>query len=200
MTRYVVGLTGGIATGKTNITDALKNAGACVVDADEISRSLTADDGKALPLIRSAFGNQVFSGESLNRKALGQLIFSDTEKRKTLNAIMHPLILQETWETVNQQNGIVFVSAPLLYELGMETKCQEVWCTFIPHEEQVKRLMQRDSISAADAEKKIASQMPAQEKMRRADLVINTLGTKEESASAALRAHLRLQAEKLQHQ
>ena len=198
MTRYVVGVTGGIASGKTNITDALKAIGAHVIDADEISRSLTVPGGKALPLIRKAFGDQVFSGENLDRKRLGQLIFSDAGKRETLNALMHPMILKETWEAVERQEGIVFVSAPLLYELGMEKKCHEVWCTYIPHEEQVTRLMHRDQISAVDAEKNIASQMPAEEKMRRANLVINTLGTKEESARLALQAYQRLQ-EKLQN-
>ena len=198
MTRYVVGVTGGIASGKTNITDALKAIGAHVIDADEISRSLTVPGGKALPLIRKAFGDQVFSGENLDRKMLGQLIFSDAGKREALNALMHPMILKETWEAVERQEGIVFVSAPLLYELGMEKECHEVWCTYIPHEEQVTRLMHRDQISALDAEKKIASQMPAEEKMRRANLVINTLGTKEESARLALRAYQRLQ-EKLQN-
>ena len=92
MSNYVIGLTGGIACGKTNLTRALLAAGAPVIDADEISRSLTASGGSALPAIRAAWGDRVFDGEELNRRALSDIVFKDPEERKKLNAILHPLI------------------------------------------------------------------------------------------------------------
>lgn len=188
MSKYVVGLTGGIATGKTNISDALIAHGACVVDADEISRSLTAKGGAALPLIREAFGDEVFcdSGE-LDRKALGQLIFADEAKRSLLNRITHPLIIEECKRQIEKTSApIVILSAPLLYECGMEKMCGEVWCTYVPLDEQLRRIMQRDGADMDYAVQKARSQMPAREKAARADHMITTSLSREESAMKAV--------------
>ena len=95
MSRYVIGLTGGIACGKSHLTKTLRDAGARIVDADEISRSLTAAGGKALPAIRAAFGEAVFRGETLDRRALGAKVFADETARGRLNAILHPMIFEE---------------------------------------------------------------------------------------------------------
>ena len=95
MSAYVIGLTGGISTGKSNLSSVLKTAGATIIDADEISRSLTAPGGEALPLIRKAFGDRVFEGDILNRRALGELVFGNEENRKILNDIVHPLVFQK---------------------------------------------------------------------------------------------------------
>ncbi|NLG57841.1 MAG: dephospho-CoA kinase, partial [Clostridiales bacterium] len=92
---YLIGLTGGIACGKSNLTSALLSVGAVVIDADEISRALTAPGGQALPAIRAAFGDEVFEGEALNRQKLAGLVFFDAQALKKLNAITHPLIFAE---------------------------------------------------------------------------------------------------------
>lgn len=191
MRKYVVGITGGIATGKTNVTDALRHAGAIVIDADEISRSLTQEGGSALPVLLQHFGKAVFACADpahlvLDRKALGKLIFSDTQKKALLEQLLHPLIIGETKFQLDRiPNGVVFVSAPLLFECGMEKMCDEVWCTYIPPEEQLNRLMQRDHLSREDALARIQSQMSAEEKKDKSTLVINTSGTREESAAQA---------------
>ena len=184
--RYVIGLTGGIACGKSNISRALRAEGAFIADADEISHELTASGGKALPLIREAFGDSVFRGEELDRRALADTVFSDSEKRNKLNAILHPMIFSELRERLELHDGVSVLEAPLLYECGLENECDEVWCAYIPQEEQVKRVMKRDSVSHAQALARIRSQMPALEKARRADRVIRTSGTKEESARQVL--------------
>ena len=193
MRKYIVGITGGIATGKTNVTDALRNAGAHVVDADEISRSLTKDNGEALPDIYQLFGEKVFVSVQpdmiLDRKALGNIIFSDADKKAQLEKLLHPWIIRRCQEEMHSSpHPIVFLSAPLLYECGMEKLCDEVWCTYLPEDMQIARLMNRDQISEQDARARMNSQMPAGEKRDRAQLVIDTRFTREESAQQALQA------------
>ena len=189
----IIGITGGIACGKSNLTGALKKAGAHVIDADEISRNLTADGGKALQEIRSAFGNAVFDGEKLNRRALADLIFTDEEKRKQLNGILHPLVFQEISRQMKlareSKEKVVFLDIPLLYETGAERLCDAVWCAYIPGEEQITRLMLRDGITREKALDKIHSQMSALDKKNRADKVIDTSGTPEESARIVLQLY-----------
>ena len=92
---FVIGLTGGIACGKSNISDKLSSLGGQVIDADRISRALTAPGGAALPGIRAAFGDRFFPGGALDRRALGALVFSDPEALNRLNELTHPLILEE---------------------------------------------------------------------------------------------------------
>lgn len=186
MSSYIIGLTGGIACGKTNLTDALKAAGAPVVDADEVSRKVTSDGGAALPALREAFGDSIFSGESLNRKALGALVFSNEEKRKQLNSLLHPIILSECDRLLSLIPGPAVYSVPLLYECGLEKNCREVWCAYIPQKEQIRRLMARDGITKKQALQKIRSQWPTLKKARLSHHVIRTDGTREESAQKAV--------------
>lgn len=186
MSSYIIGLTGGIACGKTNLTDALKAAGAPVVDADEVSRQVTSDGGAALPALREAFGDSIFSGESLNRKALGALVFSNEEKRKQLNSLLHPIILSECDRLLSLIPGPAVYSVPLLYECGLEKNCREVWCAYIPQKEQIRRLMARDGITKKQALQKIRSQWPTLKKARLSHHVIRTDGTREESAQKAV--------------
>lgn len=187
---YVVGLTGGIACGKSNLSSALKGDGAAVIDADEISRALTARGGDALPKIRETFGDSVFCGAELDRKKLGALAFSDARAREKLNKLLHPLVFARMREQLDalkaQGAAVVFLDVPLLYETGLETWCDEVWCAYLPQEEQLKRLAARDGRGEADARLRVASQMPALEKKNRADRVVDTSGSKEMSASAVL--------------
>ena len=186
MSAYVVGLTGGIACGKSNLSSALRAEGARVIDADEISRSLTASGGDALPAIRAAFGDGVFEGDSLNRQALGSLVFQDEAARKTLNGILHPLVLKEMRRQMDEAAGPVVLDVPLLFECGIDTWCDEVWCAYLPQREQVKRLMARDGLTRREALGRIHAQMPAREKLRRSDRVIRTDGSREESAQIVL--------------
>ena len=186
MSEYVIGLTGGIACGKSNISSTLKSNGVPVIDADEISRSLTAAGGQALPAIRKEFGDGVFNGEELNRRALSDIVFSDPQKREALNGILHPMVLSEIRRQMAEQTGPVVMDVPLLYEVGMDSWCQEIWCAYVPQKEQVRRLRKRGQISYREALRRIHSQMPVMEKRKRADHVIRTDGTKEQSGCIAL--------------
>ena len=186
MSACIIGITGGIACGKTNLTDALRRAGALVIDADEISRALTAKGGSALPEIRRLFGDRVFSGDALDRKALGAVVFADPAARKRLEALLHPMVIDETKRQTAGAEGIVFWSAPLLYECGMDRFCREVWCAYVPQKEQIRRLMNRDGLSRAQALARIRSQWPALKKARMSSRVIRTDGTREESGQQVL--------------
>ena len=185
---WVLGLTGGIATGKSHLSATLRKAGARVVDADLISHQLTAPGGPALPLIRDAFGDAFVRDGILDRKRLGALVFSDAQALTRLNGIMHPLIFEEADRQIAQgaDEPVVVLDAPLLYETGMDGRCREVWCAWIPRALQLKRLMARDGLTRAQALRRINSQMSAWEKRRRADRWIDTRGTLEESAEKAL--------------
>lgn len=186
MSKYVIGLTGGIACGKSNISRALKEAGVPVIDADEISRNVTAKGGPALPAIRKAFGEQVFDGEELNRRALSDIVFADPQAREALNGIIHPMVLAEIHRQMDETDGPVVMDVPLLFEVGMDSWCQEIWCAYVPQKEQVRRVRKRGKITYAEALRRIHSQMPVMEKRKRADHVIRTTGTKEESGKIAL--------------
>ena len=190
---YVIGLTGGIATGKSHVSDTLREEGARVVDADRISRALTAPGGAGLPAVRAAFGDRVFDGPVLNRKALGALVFSDPEKLRTLNGLLHPMIGREIEAELAQAAAdgepLVILDAPLLYEAGLDALCGEVWCTWIPRVTQIHRLMARDGLTRREALQRIRSQMSAWEKRRRADRRIDTWGTLEDSAEQARRLY-----------
>lgn len=183
MSDYVIGLTGGIACGKSNLSRALKAAGVPVIDADQISRGLTAPGGKALPALREAFGDGVFDGEELNRRALSDVIFRDEGKRKQLNGILHPMIFQEIRDQLDAQPGPAVMDVPLLFETGMDAWCDEIWCAYATQEEQARRLIKREKITRAEALRRIHAQMPTREKKKRADHVIRTDGTKEHSAA-----------------
>jgi len=187
MSRYVIGLTGGIACGKSHLSAALKEAGARVVDADEISRALTAPGGAALPLIRAAWGERVFAGEALDRRALSQVVFSDETELRRLNDMLHPLIFAQMRRELEKTRGVAVMDVPLLYETGLDQWCDEVWCAYVPQAEQILRLRRRSDLTRKEALLRIRAQMPAREKARRADRVIRTDGSKEESARAVLR-------------
>jgi len=117
---YAIGLTGGIATGKSTVAALLREYGASVIDADAISRELTAPGGVALPIIRAHFGDEVFQGGALNRSALAARIFADEQARLALDAIMHPLVYADMFERVcvlvDRGEKLVVLEIPLLFE------------------------------------------------------------------------------------
>ena len=175
---YVVGLTGGIASGKTVACTHLRDLGAAVIDADIISRSLTRDDGEALSAIREQFGDEYFDENGhLNRKKLGALVFSSVQDRRRLEAILHPMVQRRTMEDLIRagQDGVklVILSVPLLYETGMDALCDETWVMWVPDAVQITRLMDRDGLDEGAARARIVAQMPTQEKLERATYAIS---------------------------
>ena len=178
----VLGLTGGIACGKSTISLTLRELGAVIVDGDVLSRELTAEGGAALPDIRATFGDGVFHHDgTLNRRALGSVVFADDAKRDKLDAIMQPLLLTMILRAIEdaRQSGAAacVLDMPLLYEKDLDRLCDRVWCAYIPRDIQLERLMARDGFTIEEAESRLRSQLPAKEKAARADVVIDTSGT-----------------------
>ena len=172
-----IAITGSIACGKSTVLHFLQARGYPVIDADVVSRALTAPGGEALPAIREAFGDGVFDGEVLNRKALADVVFSDPAAKSRLEAILHPLIRARMLHFLDQQEGrLAFAEVPLLFETGMERDYDAVWVVSAPEHVRIERLRTRDGLNESDALKRIHAQMPLSEKEKRADAVISTDG------------------------
>ena len=153
-----------------------------IIDGDVLSRELTAPGGLALPAIRQTFGDAVFHADgTLNRRALGTVIFGDAEKRAQLDGLMQPLLRRRIAEeldcarTANAEFAVL--DMPLLYEAGLDALCDRVWCVALPRETQLRRLMARDNFTRKEAEARLQSQLSTAEKARRADVVIDTSGS-----------------------
>jgi dephospho-CoA kinase len=181
----LIGLTGGIASGKSTAAKEMEALGAAVIDADQIARDMVAPQSPALSHIVQAFGNGVLGEKGdLDRKALARLVFSDPQARKRLEGLLHPAIQAVMMERVEQfrQTGVsaVVLMVPLLFEKGMETLMDEIWVVALDPETQMRRLMGRDSLTREEAANRIAAQMPLKEKALRADVVIDNNGSLED--------------------
>lgn len=177
----VIGLTGGIACGKSTISLTLADLGAVIVDGDVLSRELTAEGGAALPAIRAAFGDGVFHPDgTLNRRALGAVVFADDQARDTLDGIMQPklreMILRRIEDARHRGVAACVLDMPLLYEKDLDSLCDRVWCAYVPRQTQLERLMLRDGFTREEAELRLRSQLPADKKAAKADVVIDTSG------------------------
>lgn len=177
----VLGLTGGIACGKSTISLTLAELGAVIVDGDMLSRELTAPGGAALPAIRAAFGDGVFHPDgTLNRRALGAIVFADDQARDTLDGIMQPklreMILRAISDARTSGAAACVLDMPLLYEKDLDSLCDRVWCAYVPRDTQLERLMLRDGFTREEAEQRLRSQLPADKKAAKADVVIDTSG------------------------
>ena len=182
-----IGLTGGIASGKSTVAAMLRELGAPVIDADALSRELTATGGVALPAIRARFGSEVFEGDALNRRALGARVFEDEAARRALDAIMHPLVYANMHARIcalmDRDEKAAVLEIPLLFETGMDSQVDEIWLTVLPRDEQLRRLMARDRLAEAEAAARIDSQWPMERKERRARVRIDTTGPPEQVAA-----------------
>lgn len=175
----IIGLTGGIACGKTTVAAMLKELGATVLDADEISRGLTAPGGPALPAIREAFGPKVFLPDgTLDRKALAAIVFGNKAALETLNAITHPMVIArlESGIAACRESGasIVVLDVPLLFEVGAQRLADVTVCATAPEEVQILRMQSRNQYTREEALRRIRSQMPVAEKAARSDIVLDT--------------------------
>lgn len=181
----IIGLTGSISTGKTQVSNYLRDRGEKVIDADLIAREVV-DLGPVKEKIKEAFGNDIYKDDELDRKALGEIVFRDKEKRQVLNEIEHPEIYRIILEEIKNSKGRVFVDIPLLFEsqhlnekYGLDF--DEVWLVYVNRETQVKRLIKRDRISKGYALEKINSQMSVEDKKIMADVIIDNSGSLEET-------------------
>ena len=176
---YVVGITGGIGCGKSMAAAYLAELGAIHIDADGISHALTARDGAALGEIRRIFGDSVFSEDgTLNRRALGDLIFSDPAAKRALEGVIHPLVQRIAMDKIEEsgKNGarVAVLNVPLLFETGMDVLCDETWTLTAPADVQLARVMERDGLTREQAISRIESQMAMEDRNARATRVINS--------------------------
>lgn len=178
-----VGLTGGIATGKSTVSEMLRHRGAAIVDADQVARNVVKPGTEGSRRVRERFGDGVFGpGGELNRTALREIVFRDATAREELNGILHPLIIRQMREEEQEYRKAdparpVILDVPLLIEENLTYLADTVVLVHIPEKLQLKRLMDREGISEAEAIRMIKAQMPIDEKKRFADVLIDNSGT-----------------------
>ncbi len=178
----VVGLTGGIASGKSTVSRMFQEAGIPVICLDELAREAVRAGSPALAEIREVFGVAVIGPDGeLDRQAMAQVVFQDASRRRVLESIVHPRVGEETQRRVEelQKEGckLVVLDVPLLYEVGWEKICDKVVVVYAPREIQEGRLRQRDGLSAEQARTRLDAQMPIEEKKTRAHYVIDNSST-----------------------
>ena len=178
----VIGLTGGIATGKSTVAELLKAHGFKIVDADIASRKAVEKGSEGLKKVVAGFGEEALTEEGeMNREYIGQQIFYDDLKREKLNAIIHPIvreIMENEKKQYLAQGHDVVMDIPLLFENGLEKTVDEVWLVYTSPSIQIDRLMERNQLSIEDAKARIYSQISIDKKSRMADVVIDNFGTK----------------------
>lgn len=181
----MIGLTGGIASGKSTVTSRLRALGAFVADADIVSREVM-EQPEVLGALREAFGSRIFHPDgSLDRAACASVVFSSPERTKLMNGVTHPAIaarLRELARSAEQsgEHTLVFVDAALLIESGFHRICDKVWLITANTASRIRRIMDRDGLTYEEATARIARQMPDEEKLPFASTVIENDGSIEE--------------------
>lgn len=176
--KLVIGLTGGIASGKSAVLAEFRRQGAKVMDCDKITRETVRKGTPALAKVVKMFGRRVLKRDgSLNRSALSRIVFSDSRKRKALEAIIHPQVKMEVFKRLKKiRRGVVVVDVPLLFEAKWQDDFDKTIVVWAPEKTQAARLMRRNGFSRAQALKRIRAQMPLAQKRRMADFIINNSG------------------------
>ena len=187
----VVGLTGGVASGKTTVSEILREEGAYLIDADQIARQLVQPHTATWHELRKAFGNDMFDESGfIQRKKLAARVFSDLNQRKVLNQILHPRIRKAIRDRLKEiadkdPRAIVVVDAALLVETGEHREMDSVIVVASRPGEQIERLRKRDDVEEEQARNILASQMPLEEKLKVADFIIRNEGSLEETTKRA---------------
>ena len=181
----VIGITGGIGSGKSTATNRLIEKGYRIFDADLIAHEIVEPGMPALAQIAETFGESFLDEEGrLRRKALAAHITADPEERAKLNAIMHTAIIGAIAEGIEaareEGEDLVFIDAPLLFEAGLDAMCDEVWLVTAPEEIRIRRVMERDGISEELVRGYMASQMPEEEKRTRSQRLLDNGGSREQ--------------------
>ena len=182
-----IGLTGGIATGKSTVSRLLAERGAAIIDADVIAREIMEPGHPVLAAVSEPFGPGVLNADgTLNRKKLGEIVFSNPEERKALEALTHPAIRAEMKQRMEELEAadphrLVVADIPLLYESGLDPLYERIMVVYVPREVQLTRLMLRDGLSKEAAEQRISAQMDIEIKKERADILIDNSGGLEET-------------------
>ena len=178
----IVGLTGGISSGKSTVSSYFKQLEIPVIDADEVARKVVEPNSQGAKEIRKAFGSDVFEEDgTLNRQKLGELVFSNAENRQKLDELLQPLIkimILEEIEAYRQKGEkMIVLDLPLLFEKQYEELCEEIIVVYVPKELQLERLMKRNQYTKQEALSRIDSQLSIEEKRKRATVLLDNQGT-----------------------
>ena len=174
-----IGLTGGIASGKSTVGRLLEERGWPVLDADRYARDALAPNSRCASAVVDRFGPVVGEASRLNRSQLGHIVFNNPVERQWLEQLVHPLVRERFVEELNhlQAAPVVVLMIPLLFEAGLETLCSEVWLVDCEPHQQLNRLKLRNGLSEADAQARLDAQWPLNQKRALADVVINNRGS-----------------------
>jgi dephospho-CoA kinase len=196
----IVGLTGGIASGKSTVADLFRKAGAYVVDADNIVHQVMAPTGPAWQAVVEAFGDDIVcAGRRIDRRKLGERVFAHRHLRKELERIVHPHVragieAELARIRIEAPHALVVEDIPLLLETGMHQGLAEIIVVYVPESVQLERLMRRDSLDREAALARITAQISLEEKKRRATLVIDNSGSPQETQEQFWRIYHQLAA------
>jgi dephospho-CoA kinase len=191
----VAGLTGGIASGKSTVARLFREMGCHIIDLDRLSRSVVEPDRPAWHDIVGWLGKEVLNKDgTLNRRRLAEVVFTNTQKRKHLEKIVHPRVFEVyekklRWIRDNDSQAIVIADIPLLMEVDMQHRFERVIVVYVPPEEQIARLIRRDGLSRQAALDRVKSQMPIDEKTKAADYVIDNTGSVEKTEQQVRAVH-----------
>lgn len=178
----VIGLTGGIASGKSTASAYIEDRGYPILDADKFARKATAKSGPSYNGIIEAFGEDILMEDGeIDRKKLGAVIFNDPEQRKVLNELVHPEVRRMMNEERDRlvQKSHVFLDIPLLFENGLDDQCDITLTVYVDESIQKARLMERNGLTEAEADSRIGSQMPLADKRDESDFMLDNSGTRE---------------------
>lgn len=193
----ILGVTGGIASGKSTVTEILASLGATVVSADQLARQAVRPGTETLERLVRRFGHSILLPDgTLDRKALGSLVFVDETARNDLNAIVHPAIAAlaeaQLQELSSQGLPLIVYEAPLLFEAGAAERVDAVLVVRLDEDLQLRRLRERDGLDEKAARARIASQMPQEEKVARADFLVDNSGSLQQTEEQVRRLFNRL--------
>jgi dephospho-CoA kinase len=185
-----IGLTGGIASGKSTVSGLLRGLGAKVIDADDISKRVTRPGAPAWRELVEAFGQDILNPDrTINRRRLGGKVFNEPAALKKLNDITHPRIvaaIKKEMDRGEKSGQITVIDAPLLIESGMAAMVDQVWVVSVDHQTQINRLMARDHFNEQEAESRTRAQLPLDVKKRYADRIIDNTGNFEQTKATIL--------------
>lgn len=179
----IIGITGGIASGKSTVTAFLREQGYPVIDADAVVHELQAKGGKLYQILVAEFGEGILLKDgTLDRAKLGQAVFTDSDLRARLSSLQDQIIREELLarrDVLKQAEEVVFMDIPLLYEADYSGEVDQVWLVYVDKAQQLARLMKRNGLSSQDAENRLAAQLSLEGKRRLADVVIDNSGSVE---------------------
>ncbi|RNB83863.1 dephospho-CoA kinase [Brevibacillus nitrificans] len=198
----ILGLTGGIATGKSTVTGMLRERGIPVIDADQIAREVVEPGKPAYEAIVRHFGREILLEDGqIDRKKLGEVVFSDETERQKLNAIVHPevrRVMREEAEAAEAGGAdIVFMDIPLLFESKLQHMVEKIAVVYAPADMQLARMIERDELEEEQAQKRLRAQFPIDQKKSEADFLIDNSASREETVKqveqmlAVIRAELK---------